>query len=158
MSIYSGRVRTRACALVVRDSKLLLVKQHVPTRNEPVWLAPGGEVEVGETAKSAAKRETLEETGLDIVPNRLVAIHEFVEPPFHAIELFFLSDIKGGKLKVGHDPEHAEDDQLIVDCRFVEFDELNTIGIISPGFIQTLFKEDLLRGSGKVIHVEHVAD
>lgn len=151
-SIYSGRVRTRGCALVVAEKKLLLVKQHVPTRPEPVWLAPGGEVEMGETAMQAAIRETLEETGLQIETTRLVAVHEFIEPPFHAVELYFLSKPIGGTLKIGSDPEHEDDDQQILDCRFVGFDELGGVENISPVFLKELGKDDLINSKSQVFH------
>jgi len=151
-SQYAGRVRIRGCALVVRNEALLLVNQTVPTRSNPVWLAPGGEVEMGESVKEAAKRETLEETGLHIDPVRLIAVHEFVEPPFHAVELFFLSEISGGSLIVGTDPEHSAIDQQILDTAFINFDRLKDLSII-PEFLKGA--REILESSsdGKVMHV-----
>ena len=134
-SQYAGRVRVRACALIVKSDSLLLVQQSVPTRTYSVWLAPGGEVNMGEAAKDAAKRETYEETGLHIEPTRLVAVHEFIETPFHAVELYFLSDISGGSIKVGSDPEHDADDQQILDTAFISFDELKDLPVI-PDFLK----------------------
>jgi len=151
-SLYSGRVRTRGCALVLNDGKLLLVNQHVPTRQSPVWLPPGGEVELGESAKNAAKRETLEETGLSIEPTRLVAVHEFIEPPFHAFELYFLAEITGGSLKVGIDPEHADDDQQITETAFIPFDQLKDLPVV-PEFLKNI---DLYLQSGKEGQVQHI--
>jgi len=134
-SQYAGRVRVRACALIVKSDSLLLVQQSVPTRTYSVWLPPGGEVQMGESAKDAAKRETFEETGLHIEPTRLVAVYEFIEMPFHAVELYFLSDISGGSVKVGTDPEHDDDDQQIIDTAFINFDRLKDISVI-PGFLK----------------------
>lgn len=134
---YAGRVRIRGCALVVRNEELLLVQQQVPTREKPIWLPPGGEVELGETAKDAAKRETFEETGIKIEPTRLVAVHEFVEPPYHAVELYFLSETIGGTLKTGIDPELSEDDQQILDVAFIPFDQLINLPV-SPDFIEEI--------------------
>ena len=134
-SQYAGRVRVRACALIVKSDSLLLVQQSVPTRTYSVWLPPGGEVQMGESAKDAAKRETFEETGLHIEPTRLVAVYEFIEMPFHAVELYFLSDISGGSVKVGTDPEHDDDDQQIIDTAFINFDRLKDISVI-PDFLK----------------------
>lgn len=139
-SIYAGRVRVRSCALVIIDNKILLVKQHVPTRDYPVWLPPGGEVNVGETAKEAAKRETLEETGLKINPTRLAAIHEFVEPPYHAVELYFFAEVTGGNLATGTDPEHDDNDQQIIKCEFVPLYQLNSYRLY-PDFLKDLGRE-----------------
>jgi ADP-ribose pyrophosphatase YjhB (NUDIX family) len=137
---------------VLNDGKLLLVNQHVPTRQSPVWLPPGGEVELGESAKNAAKRETLEETGLSIEPTRLVAVHEFIEPPFHAFELYFLAEITGGSLKVGIDPEHADDDQQITETAFIPFDQLKDLPVV-PEFLKNI---DLYLQSGKEGQVQHI--
>ena len=151
-SIYSGRVRTRGCALVVQEDQLLLVRQHVPTRPNPVWLAPGGEVEMGETAMQAAKRETFEETGLQIEITRLVAVHEFVEPPFHAVELYFLAKSVGGTLKVGTDPEHGDDEQQIISTQFIPFEGLNEITVVPEFLVNISDVLNMTRG-GRVIHV-----
>ena len=121
--------------MVVKNEALLLVNQSIPTRPNPIWLAPGGEVEMGESGKDAAKRETFEETGLHIEPTRLVAVHEFIETPFHAVELYFLSDISGGSIKVGSDPEHDADDQQILDTSFISFDGLKDLPVI-PDFLK----------------------
>jgi len=153
MSQYSGRVRVRACALVVKDSEILLVKQKVPTRAHPVWIAPGGEVELGESSIETAKRETLEETGLVINPIHLVAVNEFVEPPFHAVELYFLAKVIGGSLKVGEDPEHTSDDQQITETAFIPFDRLKELPV-TPDFLTTI---DRYLKSGKDGVVQHIS-
>lgn len=51
-----------ATAYVVNDGKVLLVKH----RKFGKWLPPGGHVDPDETPVDAAKREVLEETGLEI--------------------------------------------------------------------------------------------
>lgn len=51
-----------ATVYIFQDNKVLLL-EHKKFRK---WLAPGGHVEVDETPPEAAKREVLEETGLEI--------------------------------------------------------------------------------------------
>ncbi|WP_340104786.1 NUDIX domain-containing protein [Rhodohalobacter sp. 8-1] len=131
-STYAGRIRTRGCAVVIKDDKILLVQQQVPTRKTPVWLPPGGEVKLGETAKDAAAREAFEETGIKIEPSRLIAVHEFIEPPFHAVELYFLSKLTGGTLLTGVDPELQADDQQILKCEFIDLERLSGMSIFPP--------------------------
>lgn len=56
-----------ACALIVRDGKVLL-ERHAPTaeHNEYQWDLPGGKVEIGETPADAVVREIREEMGVVI--------------------------------------------------------------------------------------------
>ncbi len=55
----------------VRREKVLLTQR----RDVPVWVCPGGGVEVGESPVCAIEREFLEETGLTVQASRLVGIY-----------------------------------------------------------------------------------
>jgi 8-oxo-dGTP diphosphatase len=55
-------------SVIVHQNKVLLVK-HVPQKAgfwAGKWICPGGRLQFGETLRAAAKREVLEETGLEI--------------------------------------------------------------------------------------------
>ncbi|UXY25008.1 NUDIX domain-containing protein (plasmid) [Streptomyces cynarae] len=54
-----------AVAVVVDHGHLLLIRRSAP-EGDLVWALPGGRIEPGETAKQAAVREALEETGLTV--------------------------------------------------------------------------------------------
>lgn len=136
-TIYSGRTRLRACALVFREDNLLLVQLKAPTREDPIWMPPGGGIEFGETTHDAVKREVFEETGLKVRPLHLAAVHEFVEPPYHAVELYFLSEITGGNLKVGTDPELAGEKQQILRCEFIEIKKIAEMPVF-PSFVREI--------------------
>lgn len=132
---FANRVRVRSCALIFHEGKVLLIKQKAPTRPEPIWLPPGGGVEMGESSQEAVIREVLEETHLTISPKKLLYVHEFIEPPFHAVELYYLSEIVSGDLKRGSDPELEIEDQQIMESKFVEISHLNKIPLY-PDFLQ----------------------
>ncbi len=151
-SIYAGRVRIRGCALVVKNNQLLLLHQRLPTRKLPVWLPPGGEILLGETAQDAAKRETFEETGIKIKPSRLVAVHEFIEPPFHAIEFYFISEFIEGNLKIGTDPELTADEQQILNVSFFSFHQLPDLAVV-PSFLKDFHQLLKYRDEGLVKHI-----
>ncbi len=121
--IYGNRVRVRACGICLMDNKLLLVN-HRQLSKENFWAPPGGGIEFGELAGEALEREFLEETGLKIKCEELLFIAEFVNPPLHAVELFFKVDYIDGVLKKGFDPEMGPDDQLIEDAKFMSWKEI----------------------------------
>jgi 8-oxo-dGTP diphosphatase len=61
-SIASSSVSAAILAVVVRDSRLLLVRRANPP-DQGLWGFPGGRIEHGETLLHAAERELREETG-----------------------------------------------------------------------------------------------
>lgn len=131
---YSGRIRVRSCGLLIRDHRILLVEQKVPTRDHLVWLPPGGGVKVGEPAEEALIREFKEETHLEISALKLRYVHEFIQPPIHALELYYNIGSSKGEIQNGTDPEHTADNQLIHNVKFVHFNRLNSIDLL-PGFL-----------------------
>jgi len=53
--------------IINNNNEILLIKRASDSRTEPgTWSRPGGEVEFGESAEEATKREILEETGIEI--------------------------------------------------------------------------------------------
>jgi 8-oxo-dGTP diphosphatase len=138
-SQYSDRIRVRAAALIIENDSILLVKQLVPVRKEPVWLPPGGGLETGERTESALIREVEEETGLLVRPSHLRYVHEFIHPPFHSVELYFVAGVGGGELKKGSDPEHSDGRQLISDVSWHRLDDAMELELF-PVFLRAELK------------------
>lgn len=102
---FSGKVRVRVSGLIFSRDHIVLVNQQSPTRPRPIWLPPGGGVELGEKSEDALIREVKEETTLAVLQADLKYIHEFIEPPYHAFEFYFRVTKHSGKLRKGKDPE-----------------------------------------------------
>lgn len=102
--IYGNRVRVRACGLCY-DGDALLMVNHRALRKTDFWAPPGGGVDVGQSLEETLEREFLEETNLRIKAGRFAFGCEFIDPPLHAVELFFHVTRISGELQKGHDPE-----------------------------------------------------
>lgn len=66
------------------DGRILLVR--VARRG---WELPGGQVELGEDAISALRREVAEESGCAVEPERLIGVYPRLAPPPEMLVLFF---------------------------------------------------------------------
>lgn len=95
-----------ACAaLVVRGGRILLVRR----RNEPgrgLWCLPCGYADADEPPDRAARREALEETGLDIAIGRLLGAYHYTDDPRGAgILLVYLGSDAGAAPRAGDDAD-----------------------------------------------------
>jgi len=106
-------------ALVTRgsgdDLEVLLVKRrYSPFRG--MWSIPGGHVEPGETILEAARRELMEETGIDAEPIGIIHVHELVAEGPRGLTHYVLIDVlmgyRGGEPRAGSDA---------LDARFVRY-------------------------------------
>lgn len=88
-------------AAVVFDGagRLLLIRRAKPPA-QGLWHVPGGKMEPGESLVAACRREVMEETGLAIEVDRLIAVVERREPGFHYVILDFLGrPVEGSALE-----------------------------------------------------------
>src|SRR5262245_27401522 len=65
--------RVVAGIIVHRNGRLLLQRRAVEPRSG-FWTFPGGFLETGESVEDGARRETLEEVGLEVEPSLLVGV------------------------------------------------------------------------------------
>lgn len=63
--------RLGATAVILNDGQMLLTRR----RDLPLWVAPGGHLDRGETVQACCVREVREETGLDVEIERLVGLY-----------------------------------------------------------------------------------
>lgn len=70
--------RVTVAAVIAREGRFLLVEESVQGRT--VINQPAGHLEDGESLLAAARREALEETGLEFTPEALVGVYRFRQP------------------------------------------------------------------------------
>lgn len=93
--------KVAAIAFIVRDGQVLLVQRGMDP-GKGLWALAGGYVEAGEHPEDTARRETQEETGLDIQINRVLDV-------FHnhqdggVITIAYAATITGGTITPGDD-------------------------------------------------------
>lgn len=139
---FSGKVRARACGLVVRDHRLLLVKINAPTRPEPFWMPPGGGISFGESMEKAVEREVHEETGLRVKSRELVFVSEYINNRWHALEYYFKCDILSGEVRLGSDPEMPPSSQMLEDIGWFDESMMGDLNVF-PNFISEHSREIL---------------
>ena len=69
------------------------------------WAMPGGWADVGESPSKAIIRETKEESGLDILPKKIICVYDANRGGrplafFHAYKIVFLCKVLGGKIEI----------------------------------------------------------
>lgn len=111
-------LRPAAYALIVHDDKLLLLRM----RHTGKYHLPGGGIEIGERIEATLKRETREETGIEIDVVRFAHFEEvffYYDPSdraYHGLHFFFICRPKTLALL----PDDQVDDAAAEKPRWVE--------------------------------------
>ncbi len=98
-----------AGALIIEDGKLLLIKRNI----EPFagyWDIPGGFLEEGEHPEDGVIRETREETGLIIKPEKILGIYMdnyCGEGSGATLNIYYISRLISGEISPGDDADDA---------------------------------------------------
>jgi ADP-ribose pyrophosphatase YjhB (NUDIX family) len=108
-------------AVVLKDDKILLSRE----RSDGRFSIPGGFADINYSPSQVAIKEVLEETGLNVRVNRLLAIidtdrHNFPPLEFHYYKLVILCDLIGGELR---------DNEETTDAGFFNFNSLPELSL-----------------------------
>jgi 8-oxo-dGTP diphosphatase len=87
-------LKPRAAVILIQNDKIVLIERHRSGRHYFVF--PGGKIKAGESPAAAAKREIMEELGLEVKIGQMVAEVWYEGSP----QYYFLADRTGGQF--GH--------------------------------------------------------
>jgi ADP-ribose pyrophosphatase YjhB (NUDIX family) len=95
-------MKVKARAVILHDGKLVVSRER--RRGVEHVLLPGGRVQDGESISDALVREVAEETGLDMVPERLLYVAEVVGSyGAHDLNLVWLAELRDANVEVNGD-------------------------------------------------------
>lgn len=120
---YPSHPRVGVAAVVLRDNQVLLV-QRGRDPGKGSWGLPGGMLELGETLADGARREVMEECGVEIEVGPLVAVFEPMQRDengrlrFHYVVVDYLARYVTGEPRAGDDAD---------DARWVDLDALERL-------------------------------
>lgn len=88
--------------VVFQDGRILLVQEKL----DNCWSIPGGWADIGLTPNEVAVKEVREESGLQVIPLRLLAVmdkkkHNHPPSPLYVYKIFILCKKTGGQLQTG---------------------------------------------------------
>jgi 8-oxo-dGTP diphosphatase len=115
-----------AVGVLVRSGDQVLLIQRGKDPYRGYWTLPGGAIELGETAREAARREAREETGLEVELGEIAALVDNIvrdeagRIAFHYVIVDFFARPSGGTLHPGSD---------VTGVRWVGRDELDTLPV-----------------------------
>jgi mutator protein MutT len=100
--------RVSVKSFIVKDNNVLALKRRADDPHKPnVWEIPGGRLELGENPLEGLKRETLEETGLDVDVVQIITTKHFVREDGQTITmLIYLCRPKNSDVRLSK--EHTE--------------------------------------------------
>ncbi len=138
--------KLRVSALCLHDGHALFIEHKSFAPDDPAlpstyWILPGGVVEPRETLHEAVRREMLEETGLSCEVGEMVFVKELLYPEpeadnrgsrHHSISIGFSCQVTGGELITGKDPELGDQEQVIIEARWLPLERLGEYEIYPP--------------------------
>ncbi|MBV9026703.1 MAG: NUDIX domain-containing protein [Streptomycetaceae bacterium] len=126
-------IRNAAKAVVLHDGRILLQRAH--WSGQDCYFLPGGGQNPGEAFDAAARREVLEEAGLDVTPERLLWLREYIganhdgDPGDHRVEAIFLCRLDSDPHQLGG---HAQDEAQ-TGLEWVELEKVPSLNLLPHG-------------------------
>ncbi|MFH1632200.1 MAG: NUDIX domain-containing protein [bacterium] len=97
----SRRPKVGVATIIIKDGKILLGTR-INAHGANTWCTPGGHLEWFESFEECARREAMEEAGVEIANVRLAHVtnDHFLDEGKHYITVFMIADWAGGDARV----------------------------------------------------------
>ncbi len=96
-------------AMVIENNGQILLGRRAKDPNRGKWVLPGGGVQPFESVADAGRREILEETGLEVEVDGIVAIREIINAPNeHRLIVFSKGRPVGGRMRAASDLDEVQ--------------------------------------------------
>lgn len=92
------KIRLAGCIIKDSEGKILLLHRNTSKRNQ--WEIPGGKIDDGESPEQTAKREVMEELGINVEIINKLGQKEFLEDEFTMDYIWFNAKIVSGEPKL----------------------------------------------------------
>ena len=130
-------------AVIIRGGRVLLVRRNTePLRGE--WSVPGGVLELGERLREGVRRETREETGIEVEPGEVLDVFDSIftdglgRTQYHYVLIDYLCRPVSGEARAGGD---------VSDVRWVGIEALPAMGLRES--TEQVVRKGLERAAGK---------
>jgi len=110
------RPKIGVAVLIEKDGKILMGKRKY-SHGKDSWCLPGGHVEFGEKLIDAAKRETKEETGIEVSGLELLSVTDDIMYGKHYVTVSFKASVVEGE-------PILKKDEKFLDMAWFEIDKL----------------------------------
>jgi 8-oxo-dGTP diphosphatase len=102
-----GDVRVGIGVMILKEGRVLL-GYRTASHGKNTWIMPGGHLEFGESFRDCAIRETKEETGLDVEPERVFSVSNDISYGKHYVTIGIMAKYVSGEPKVMEPDKYRE--------------------------------------------------
>jgi 8-oxo-dGTP diphosphatase len=146
--------RISAGAIVLQGDKILLVRYKNRVEKsfrvgKSFLVGPGGAVNTEESTNQAVVREVMEETGLEVRPQKVLFVEDLLSKHHRIIKIWFLGNVTGGKLA---DTQGAKEEGII-EVGWYRRDQLDD-EIVYPTVLKTHQWSDFLKDTWQTMYLE----
>ena len=129
--MVKGKILVSVAAVIYGEGNKILLIWEGDTPYHGQWVVPGGYVKPEETVQKAVVREVREETGLEVIPTRLIGIYDdFIadaeDQPLHHIIVGYIARIVGR--------------EIVVTQEAMEYAWINVVEVLKSDRLPDVFK------------------